>query len=69
MLELKAAGAAGGLPATVIKSTYVGNHMEYVVRLAQGEWFATSGDVDTVHEAGSEVSVHFRARGPVLLSA
>ncbi len=68
-LELKAPEDAGGLPGTVIKCTYVGNHMEYVVRLAQGEWFATSDDVDTVHSAGAEVSVHFRARGPVLLSA
>lgn len=67
-LELKAPDDAGGLPGTVIKCTYVGNHMEYVVRLAQGEWFATSDDVDTVHSAGAEVSVHFRARGPVLLS-
>ncbi len=68
-LELKAPEDVGGLPGTVIKCTYVGNHMEYVVRLAQGEWFATSDDVGTVHTAGAEVSVHFRARGPVLLSA
>lgn len=68
-LDLKRPGQTGGLPGTVIKSTYVGNHMEYVVRLAQGQWFATSDDVDNVHEAGAEVSVHFKARGPVLLSA
>ncbi|MGQ7847543.1 ABC transporter ATP-binding protein [Granulosicoccus sp. 3-233] len=68
-LQLKGPEATGGLPGKVLKSTYVGNHMEYVVRLAQGEWFATSDDVDTVHAAGTEVSVHFRERGPVLLSA
>lgn len=56
-----------GLAGTIIKRTYVGKHMEYVVRVAQGDWFAVSEDVDTVHDIGSDVRVQFRDPGPVVL--
>ncbi|NND92268.1 MAG: ABC transporter ATP-binding protein [Granulosicoccus sp.] len=68
-IELLPSGRVDALPGKVIKSTYVGNHMEYVVQLEQGEWFATSDDVEAVHVAGSAVSVRFRHPGPVLLPA
>lgn len=58
---------ADGLKGKVAKSTYVGNHMEYVVSLEQGEWFVTSDDVDDIHAVGTSVAVQFSDKGPVLL--
>ncbi len=55
------------LKATVNKSTYVGNHMEYIVSTEYGDWFATTDDVDQTHSVGDSVYVYFSERGPVLL--
>ncbi len=57
------------LVATIVKCTYVGNHMEYVVSMDHGDWFATSTDVVTVFKAGQSVGVRFDEKGPVLLPA
>ncbi len=65
ILSSQASGSA--LAGTVSKSTYVGNHMEYVVTTDHGEWFAVSNDVDATHGVGSDVNVQFSERGPVLL--
>ncbi|MBX2883573.1 MAG: ABC transporter ATP-binding protein [Granulosicoccus sp.] len=54
---------------TILKSTYVGNHMEYRVATEFGEWFATSDDVDQVLTANQAVDINFAERGPVLLPA
>jgi len=56
-----------GLTATVKKSTYVGNHMEYIISTEYGDWFATSDDVDQIHSVDEIVHVYFSERGPVLL--
>ncbi len=53
----------------VRKSTYVGNHMEYVVETSYGNWFATTSEVDHVFAENTEVGVSFADRGPVLLPA
>jgi len=58
---------ASGLAATVKKSTYVGNHMEYVVSTDHGDWFAITDVVDQTHKVGDAVYVQFSDRGPVLL--
>lgn len=57
------------LAATVVKCTYVGNHMEYVVATEYGNWFVTNDNVDTVFEADQPVGVCFDEKGPVLLPA
>ena len=56
-----------GIPGKIIKRTYAGKHMEYVVKVAQGEWFAVSEDVNTTHSIDSDVQVAFSDPGPVLL--
>ncbi|HSG94202.1 MAG TPA: TOBE domain-containing protein, partial [Afifellaceae bacterium] len=60
---------AGTLSGKLLKSTYVGTHMEYRIGTAHGEIFAISGDVDTLHRAGSDIRVGFRDPGPVLIPA
>jgi len=56
------------LSGIVRKSTYVGNHMEYVVTTDHGDWFSTTDNVDDVFTENQNVFVEFHATGPVLLS-
>jgi len=56
------------LEGVVAKATYVGNHMEYTVKTAQGEWFVTSNNVHNVFEQDTTVKVSFAGQGPVLLA-
>ncbi|MFK7893914.1 MAG: ABC transporter ATP-binding protein [Granulosicoccus sp.] len=65
---LQTGSQSGGLNGTIIKRTYAGKHMEYVVRVAQGDWFAISDEVDAVHAIGTDVQVTFRDPGPVLMA-
>ena len=66
-IQLSTDRYGASLAGTVRKSTYVGNHMEYVVSTDHGDWFSVSNDVDTVMEVGQQVHVSFSERGPVLL--
>jgi len=66
-IHLSTDGGTASLPGTVRKSTYVGNHMEYVVATDHGDWFSVSDNVDAVMEVGQSVHVRFSERGPVLL--
>lgn len=66
-IKLSSDYTVSSLPGKVSKSTYVGNHMEYVVSTEHGDWFAVSDDVDQTHDVGQVVYVRFSERGPVLL--
>jgi len=67
-IHLSIDGSTPSLTGTVRKSTYVGNHMEYVVSTDHGDWFSVSDNVDTVMNVGQQVHVRFNERGPVLLT-
>ena len=60
-------GKGEGVPATIAKATYVGSRMEYTVAADFGQLFAVIEDVDTPLLPGTEVSLSFEDRGPVLL--
>ncbi|SHF59448.1 iron(III) transport system ATP-binding protein [Litoreibacter ascidiaceicola] len=60
-------GAKDGFHAKVAKATYVGVRMEYTLEAAFGSMFAVQDDVDTPLEVGTEVTVGFAEKGPVLL--
>ena len=66
---LQTTSEKAGIPGKIIKRTYAGKHMEYVIRVAQGDWFAVSEDVETMHTIGSDIRVSFSDPGPVLLPA
>ncbi len=55
------------IPARISKSTYVGNHMEYLVEAEFGKVFAILGDVDAPFETGQDIGLGFADSGPVLL--
>ncbi|MEQ3711146.1 MAG: ABC transporter ATP-binding protein [Tateyamaria sp.] len=60
-------GAQDGFKATVAKATYVGVRMEYTLEASFGSMFAVHEDVDTPLEVGTDVTVGFSEKGPVLL--
>lgn len=60
-------GAQNGFRTTVAKATYVGVRMEYTLEASFGSMFAVHEDVDTPLAVGTEVTVGFSQKGPVLL--
>ncbi len=66
-IQLMAHSNGPSLNGVVLKSTYVGNHMEYVVATDHGEWFSVSNNVDNIFSVNARVHVQFSDRGPVLL--
>lgn len=67
-VEIARAGIENALPGTIIRKTYVGNHLEYTVKTDQTELFATTSDVDSAFNVADTVSIIFSDRGPVLLA-
>ena len=61
--------ATDGFKAKVVKSTYVGNRMEYTLAVQSGEIFAVHEDVDNTLAIGQEIILGFFEKGPVLLPA
>jgi len=66
-VSLSTTHADDTLDAEVIKSTYVGNHMEYLLKVNFGTVFAVSQDVETPFAQGQVVALGFTKSGPVLL--
>jgi iron(III) transport system ATP-binding protein len=66
-LALHPAGTQGTLPGTLLKATYVGSHLEFLVATEHGEAFVTSPDVDAPFAAGQPIGLGFPAKGPVLI--
>jgi iron(III) transport system ATP-binding protein len=60
-------GAKGGFKARIAKATYVGVRMEYTLEASFGSMFAVKDDVDNPLEVGTDVTVGFAEKGPVLL--
>ena len=58
-----------GLPGTVGKATYLGNHIEYSVATEIGELFIVDSDVGRYVDAGSSVTVTFADHGVYLVQA
>ena len=60
-------GGKDGIPAKVVKATYVGVRMEYTLEGGFGRVFAVQDNVDNPLKVGSSVGMSFADKGPVLL--
>lgn len=58
-----------GLPATVVRAAYLGDHMEYSLQSAVGTFFVVDGAVGRPLAIGSKVGLSFRDYGLTLLPA
>ena len=67
-IDIRDAGAPKTMPGHLEKVTYVGSHLEFVVRTEFGEVFVVSPDVDAPFQAGQTVGIGFPAKGPVLIT-
>ena len=66
-IVLHAADRPNTLPGQLLKVTYAGSHLEFVVATALGEVFVVSPDADALFAAGDPVGLGFAGRGPVLI--
>ncbi|MGE0279888.1 MAG: ABC transporter ATP-binding protein [Rhizobiaceae bacterium] len=66
-VQIKSAESANTLPGVLDKVTYVGSHLELVVKTPLGDVFVVTPDVDLPVDAGQAVGLGFAGRGPVLL--
>ena len=68
-INLAKLGTEGAIPGVLVKATYVGSRMEYLVATDLGELFVASEDVGDVFAAGAEVALVLAESGPVLIPA
>ncbi len=66
---LSAKKISHSIPVSLVKSTYVGNNMEYLVESEFADIFVISTEMNAELPAGKTVYLKFREPGPVLLSA
>ena len=51
------------IPATILKSSYLGDHIEYTLESTLGELFVIDNQMEKQFESGSAVSITFRTNG------
>ncbi len=66
-IALSARKVSHSIPVKLMKSTYVGNHMEYLVKGEFAEIFVISTEMNADLPVGDTVYLKFREPGPVLL--
>jgi len=64
---LSESGTEGGIPGTILKASYLGDHMEYTVDCALGELFVIDYQMETLQDSGSSVYITFLTRGVSLV--
>ena len=68
-INLAKPGTEGEIPGVLVKATYVGSRMEYLVATDLGELFVASEDVEDIFAAGAAVGLVLAQTGPVLIPA
>ena len=51
------------IPATILKASYLGDHLEYIVSSTIGELFVIDNQMEKLFESGTEVYLTFRKHG------
>ena len=60
-------GTENGIPGTILKSSYLGDHLEYTVECKLGELFVVDNQIQTQHRTGANVSITFHSYGVSLI--
>ena len=66
-VELSPGASEGAIAGTVMKATYLGNHIEYIVACELGELFVVDGRVDAPIAPDTAVSITLAERGVTLV--
>ena len=64
---LNESGTKNGISGTILKSSYLGDHLEYTVKCELGELFVIDNQKQTQHPSGAKVSITFRSYGVSLI--
>ena len=64
---LHESGAETGIQGTILKSSYLGDHLEYTVECELGELFVVDNQIQTQHPTGANVSITFHSYGVSLI--
>ena len=62
-ISLNRAGNKDEISATILKSSYLGDHIEYTLESTLGELFVIDNQMEKQFESGSAVSITFRTNG------
>ena len=52
-----------GISGTILKSSYLGDHLEYTVKCELGEFFVIDNQMQNQHPTGAQVCITFRSYG------
>ena len=66
-IYLDESGTEKGILGTILKSSYLGDHLEYTVKCELGEFFVIDNQKQTQHPPGASVSITFRSYGISLI--
>ena len=66
-IYLDESGSEKGILGTILKSSYLGDHLEYTVKCELGEFFVIDNQKQTQHPTGAKVSITFRSYGISLI--
>lgn len=66
-IDLSKTKSSDNFEVSLRKATYVGNHMEYIVKTEFGDVFAVSPEVDEPLCVGDQIFMGFKRIGPVLI--
>ncbi len=66
-IYLNESGSEKGISGTILKSSYLGDHLEYTVKSELGEFFVIDNQMQTQHPSGAQVSITFRSYGISLI--
>ena len=66
-IYLNESGSEKGISGTILKSSYLGDHLEYTVKSELGEFFVIDNQMQTQHPPGAQVSITFRSNGISLI--
>ena len=66
-IYLDESGTEKGISGTILKSSYLGDHLEYTVKSELGEFFVIDNQMQTQHPPGAQVSITFRSYGISLI--
>ena len=64
---LHESGTENGISGTILKSSYLGDHLEYTVNCELGELFVIDNQMQTQHPSGAKVSITFQSYGVSLI--
>ena len=64
---LNESGTEKGISGTILKSSYLGDHLEYTIKCELGEFFVIDNQIHTQHPLGAKVSISFRSYGLSLI--